>query len=70
LQPVPDPVEPDGYVVLLQLEHPGQLVDRQPLDVSQQEQGSVLAFEGGDGAPEPLFQQRRGGTAACGARSS
>jgi len=27
LQPVPDSVEPDGHVVLLELEHPGQLID-------------------------------------------
>ena len=33
---------------------------RQPLDVTQQEQGCVIALEGGDGAPEPLLQQRRG----------
>ena len=53
-------MEPDGHVVLLDLEHPGQLFDRQPLDVTQQEQGCVLAVEGGDGAPKPLLQQQRG----------
>ena len=37
LQPVSDPVKPDGHVVPLQLEHPGQFFDRQPLDVTQQE---------------------------------
>ena len=60
LQPVPDPVEPDGYVVLLELEHPGQLFVRQPLDVTQQEQRGVVAIEGGDGAAELFLQQRRG----------
>src|SRR5688572_30840377 len=60
LQPVPDPVEPDGHVVLLQLEHPGQLFDRQPLDVTQQKQAGILAVQGGDAAPKPLLQQKRG----------
>ena len=53
-------MEPDGDVVLLDPEHAGQLFVRQPLDVTQQEQGGVLAVEGGDGAPEPLLQQDRG----------
>src|SRR5262245_30761043 len=58
LQSQPDSVEPDGYVVLLELELLGQLLVRQPLDVTQQEQGRVLANEGRDGAPELFFQQQ------------
>src|SRR5687768_13240284 len=45
LQPVPDPVEPDSHVVLLDLEQPGQFFVRQPLDVTQQEQAGVLAVQ-------------------------
>ena len=52
-------MQPDGDVVLLELEHVGQLLIRQPLDVTQQEQGRVVAVEGRDGAPELLFQQQR-----------
>src|SRR5688572_5146592 len=59
LQPVPDPVEPDGHVVLLHLEQPGQIFDRQPLDVTQQEQACVLAVQGGEAASKPLLQQKR-----------
>ena len=67
---MPDPVEPDGRVVFLDVEHPRQFLERQPLDVTQQEQACVLAVQGGNGAPKPLFQQNGDWTAACGARSS
>ena len=57
---MPDPVEPDGHVVLLDLEHHGQFFDRQPFHVTEQEEARILGVHGGDRAPEPLFQQRRG----------
>src|SRR3954465_82236 len=57
LKPVPDAVQPDGHVVLFDLEHPGQLFVRQPLDVTQQEQAGVVGVHGGDGTPEPLLEE-------------
>ena len=51
-------MEPDGYVVLLELEHVGQLLIRQPLDEPQHEQGRVLAVQRRDRAPKLLFQQQ------------
>src|SRR5262249_43063458 len=47
------------HVVLLDLEHRRQLFERQPLDVTQQEQGGVLAIQGGNGASKPLLQEKR-----------
>ena len=59
LQPLPDSVEPDCHVVLFHLEHSGQLFNRQPFDVTEQEQGGIVTVQGGDGPPELLFQQQR-----------
>ena len=57
LQPEPDPVQPDGNVVLLDLKSRCQFFDRQPFHVTQQEETRVVGVEGGDGAPELLFEQ-------------
>src|SRR5262249_14424143 len=59
LQPLPDAVEPDGDVVLLEPEFVGQLLIRQPLDVAQQEQRGVVIVEGREGTAELFFQQQR-----------
>src|SRR3954471_13551025 len=59
LKPMPDPVKPDGHVVLLDLEHSSELFDRQPLDVTQQEQRSVLVVEDTEGTSKPLLEQQR-----------
>src|SRR6266542_1518597 len=60
LQTETDTMESDGHVVFLYLEEPREFFDRQPLDVTQQEQAGVLAVQLGDGAAKPLLQQQRG----------
>ena len=60
LQPLPDSVKPDCHVVLLQLEQPGQLFNRQTFDVAEQEQTGIFTVQGRDRPPELLFQQHRG----------
>ncbi len=71
LQPLPDPMEPDGYVVLLQLEHPGQLFDstaprRDAAGTSVASSLSRVAMA----RRSCSFSSEGGWTAACGARSS
>ena len=52
-------MEPDGHVVLLELEQVRELLIRQPLDIPQQEQRGVFSLQGSDRAPQLLFQQQR-----------
>jgi hypothetical protein len=60
LQSVADPMEADAHVVLLYLEYSSQFFDRQPLDVTQQEQACVITVQSRDGAPKLLLQQHTG----------
>ena len=60
LQSKSDPVEPDGDVVLLHLEHLRELLDRQALDVTKQEQACVVAVQDGKGTSQPFLQQKGG----------
>ena len=52
-------MEPDSHVVPLDLKQARELFDRQPLDVTQQEQACVLAVQDAEGTPKPLLQQAR-----------
>jgi hypothetical protein len=57
LQPKANAVQPDRHVVSLELEHPGEFLDRQPFHVTQQEQARIVTVERRDGAAKLLFEQ-------------
>ena len=71
LQPEPDPVEPDGHVVLLELEHPGQLFDSTAPRRDAAGTGLRPRCPGWRWRAEAAPSAATGAaTAACGARSS